>query len=279
MVLPIRLLAALLVGLAAPAIAQPAPAPLAPPAERLAALDTPALPADARAAIAASTAAWARLGPLPQGRWLLVNIPAFDISLMEGPRRLASWRAIVGLPKSPTPVFTGTATAVILNPWWDVPASIVAESVGRLLAHRPREAARRGYVRDGDRYRQAPGPENQLGLMKLEFPNPHSIGIHDTPTRTLFAKDRRALSHGCIRVDDALGFAATLLGPPATRDSLAAMITSNPDSQRLPLAAPLPVIVGYFTADVGDDGRLRLFDDIYRRNRPAPGGTGSECAP
>lgn len=269
LILTIRICLLLLAGLALPGSAQPAqttPAPAA-PAEQLAALDAASLPTDARAAIAASLAAWQRIGPLPQGRWLLVNIPAYSISLMDGPRRLARWRAIVGKPKTPTPIFNANASAVIINPWWDVPASIVAESVGRLLARQPRLAARKGYVRQGDRYRQAPGPDNQLGQMKLEFFNPHSIGIHDTPSRQLFSRDRRALSHGCIRVDDPFGFAATLLGPPASRDSLTTLAATNSETRRLPLPAPIPVIVGYFTAEVGDDGQLRLFDDVYRRHR------------
>lgn len=269
----------LLLGLVLPAGAAVAAGAASPP-ERLAMLDRNELSDRQRAAVAASLATWAAAGPLPAGRWLLVNIPAYEISLFDGPQRLATWRAIVGKPKTPTPVFNGSATAVILNPWWDVPASIVVESVGRMVARRPREAARKGYVRQGDRYRQAPGPDNQLGQMKLEFPNAFSIGIHDTPSRTLFDRDKRALSHGCIRVDDPMGFAATLLGPPASRDSLAAVVAQDRETRRLPLLAPLPVIVGYFLAEVGADGRLLLFDDVYRRQRAAmPDAGASMCAP
>lgn len=238
------------------------------PAERLAAVDTAPLAPSARAKVAASLAQWQALPAPAAGRWLLVNIPAFEISLYDGAVRTGTWKAIVGKPRTPTPRFAGTVTGVILNPWWDVPASIVAESVGRLMARNPKKAAAQGYVRAGDRYRQRPGPDNQLGLVKLDFRNPYSVGIHDTPSRTLFARDRRALSHGCIRVDDPFGFAATLLGPPVSRDSLLTVREQNPDTQRLPLAVPLPVIVGYFTAEVADDGSLRLFDDVYRRERP-----------
>lgn len=238
------------------------------PAERLAAVDTAPLAPSARAKVAASLAQWQALPAPAAGRWLLVNIPAFEISLYDGAVRTGTWKAIVGKPKTPTPRFAGTVTGVILNPWWDVPASIVAESVGRLMARNPKKAAAQGYVRAGDRYRQRPGPDNQLGLVKLDFRNPYSVGIHDTPSRTLFARDKRALSHGCIRVDDPFGFAATLLGPPVSRDSLLTVREQNPDTQRLPLAEPLPVIVGYFTAEVADDGSLRLFDDVYHRERP-----------
>lgn len=236
------------------------------PVERLAGLDPATLAPDAGSAVAASLAAWRALEPLPAGRWLLVNIPAYEISLYDGAARIGTWRAIVGKAKTPTPVFTGTASGVILNPWWEVPASIVAESVGRIVARNPKRAARDGYVRQGTRYRQKPGPHNQLGQMKLDFVNAYSIGIHDTPSKPLFEKEKRAFSHGCIRVDDPFGFAASLLGPPVSRDSLKTVVDTGADTQRLAFAAPLPVIVGYFTAEVADDGRLRLFDDVYRRN-------------
>ena len=282
---PITVLAALLgsLVLSAAAFAQPAAAPPVSPAERLAAVDTAPLDAEARLKVTASLARWQLLPAPPVGRWLLVNIPAFEISLYDGQLRTATWRAIVGKPKTPTPRFAGSVTGVILNPWWEVPKSIVAESVGRLVARNPKKAAAQGYVRDGDRYRQRPGPHNQLGLMKLDFRNPYSVGIHDTPSRQLFEKEKRAFSHGCIRVDDPFAFAAALLGEPTSRDSLNTVRETNPDTQRLPLAEPLPVIVGYFTAEVADDGTLRLFDDVYRLDRGEAAtvsatGPGDDCS-
>ncbi len=258
------------------ASAQPAAPPPASPAERLGAVDTAPLEAEARLKVAASLKRWQLLPAPAAGRWLLVNIPAFEISLYDGQLRSGTWRAIVGKPKTPTPRFAGSVTGVILNPWWEVPKSIVAESVGRIVARNPKKAAAQGYIRDGDRYRQRPGPHNQLGLMKLDFRNPYSVGIHDTPSRQLFEKDKRAFSHGCIRVDDPFAFAAALLGEPTSRDSLNTVRETNPDTQRLPLAEPLPVIVGYFTAEVGDDGALRLFDDVYRLDRGSDGAAPAE---
>jgi L,D-transpeptidase YcbB len=254
--------------------------PAASPAERLAAVDTAPLEAGVRLKVAASLARWQALPSPPAGRWLLVNIPAYEISLYDGQLRTGTWRAIVGKPKTPTPHFAGSVTGVILNPWWEVPKSIVAESVGRMVARNPKKAAAQGYIRDGDRYRQRPGPHNQLGLMKLDFRNPYSVGIHDTPSRPLFEKERRAFSHGCIRVDDPFAFAAALLGEPTSRDSLNTVRETNPDTQRLPLAEPLPVIVGYFTAEVAEDGTLRLFDDVYRLDRGNYGAApaGDDCS-
>jgi L,D-transpeptidase YcbB len=248
------------------ALTPAAEAQTASPAARLAAIDTAPLDPKARTAVSASLARWQKLGPLPAGRWLLVNIPAFEISLYDGTRRTGTWRVIVGKTKSPTPSFTGTAKGVILNPWWEVPASIVAESVGRMVARNPQKAAREGYVKEGTRYRQQPGPANNLGRMKLDFVNAYSVGIHDTPSRQLFKKDKRTFSHGCIRVDDPFGFAAALLGPPHSSESLESTVAASSETQKLPFVTPIPVIVDYFTAEVGDDGRLRLFDDVYRRN-------------
>jgi murein L,D-transpeptidase YcbB/YkuD len=283
---PVALQALIVLLLACPVAAQVPPAqpqPVMPqaitPAQRLAAIDTVTLGPAARLAVAASLERWQALGPLPQGRWLLVNIPAYEIRLYEGPAEQARWRAIVGKPKTPTPTFKGTANGVILNPWWDVPASIVAESVGRLMARNPRRAAAQGYVREGQRYRQAPGPDNQLGRMKLDFRNAHSVGIHDTPSRHLFQRERRALSHGCIRVDDALGFAATLLGPPVSRDSLKAVIDASRETRTLAFPQAIPVIVAYFTAEVAPDGTLVVHEDVYRKDSTAMAGITRECGP
>lgn len=233
------------------------------PAGKLAAIDPATLSTPEQAARADALARWQMVSPPASGRWLLVNIPAYEISLYDGPRRLGRWKAIVGKGKTPTPEFTGKVTAVVLNPWWEVPRSIVIESVGRMMARQPSRAAREGYVREGDHVRQRPGPDNQLGLVKLEFINPYSVGIHDTPSRSLFGRDKRALSHGCIRVDQPFTLAGALLD--MAPEALAA--TTPGDTQRLALATAVPVIVGYFLAEVDDDGRLRLFDDVYKRRR------------
>lgn len=234
--------------------------------ERLAQIDLAALSAKERAAIATSLARWEKLAPLPAGRFLLINIPAYRMDLFDGPARLASWRVIVGKTKTPTPEFRAEAKGVILNPWWEVPASIVAESVGRMLARTPKTAAAKGYVKQGTRYRQAPGPDNQLGRMKLDFPNAYSIGLHDTPARQLFEREKRAFSHGCMRVENPMDFAATLLGPPASRDSLQTFVDTSRETKTIGFSQPIPVIVTYLTAEVGDDGALTVHDDLYHKN-------------
>ena len=253
-------------------VAAPPVVPPAPHVERMAERQIAALQAALpgattavqRHAINASIARWRTIDVAANGRFLLVNIPAFEISLFEGGQRVGRWRAIVGATRSPTPEFQTTAQAVIVNPWWDIPTSIVRESVGAMMRNNPRGAAARGYVLQGGRYRQRPGPGNSLGLVKLEVPNPHSVGVHDTPNRGLFARPVRALSHGCIRVDDAQAFAAAVLGGGRTRDDIARLVATG-ETHRLPLQQALPVVVGYFTAEV-EDGTVHYYSDIYRRD-------------
>lgn len=217
---------------------------------------------------------------LERWRWLprdlganhiLVNPAAYRLDLIESDTAISSHRVIVGKPASPTPIFATQITGVTANPWWNVPQSIVAESIGALVRNQPAEAAQRGYVaaRGGDgrlQVRQRPGPRNALGLVKLEMPNPHSVFIHDTPSRELFEQDRRALSHGCVRTARPDILAKILLSPEggAEFDSLMA----SGVNRTLKLATPVPVYIVYFTAepDPEAEGGVRFFNDLYRRD-------------
>jgi L,D-transpeptidase YcbB len=199
--------------------------------------------------------------PLDMGqRYLLVNAPGFEVGLWENGRKVETWRVIVGKPRTPTPVFSTIVSGVTLNPWWDVPQSIVAESVGRLARNSPAEARRRGYVWAGGSYRQRPGPTNALGAMKLVMPNPYHVYLHDTPNKALFDKPIRAFSHGCIRVANALGLAGRLLGQPAEP------LVAQGATVTLPIPDPMPVYITYFTADMSDVGTVEYHTDIYERD-------------
>jgi murein L,D-transpeptidase YcbB/YkuD len=202
---------------------------------------------------------------------ILVNPATFRLDLVEQGIVISTHRVIVGKPASPTPTFATQVTGVTANPWWNVPQSIVAESVGALVRARPAEAAERGYVaaRGADgrlQVRQRPGPRNALGLVKLEMPNAHSVFIHDTPSRDLFEQDRRALSHGCVRTarPDIL---AKILLPPDGAAEFDSLMASGVN-RTLPLATPVPAYIVYFTAepDPEAEGGVRFFEDLYRRD-------------
>ena len=204
--------------------------------------------------------------PLSLGRdYLLVNTAAFEASRWRDGQRTGTWRVITGKISSPTPIFSTSVTGVNLNPWWNVPANIVRESVGSLIRRSPATARARGYVWSGKSVRQKPGPQNALGRMKLVMPNRYSVYLHDTPSRDLFNRDVRAFSHGCVRVGDALGLAESLLGGVKTRAEIDAIVASG-RSVTIALAQPVPVYIAYFTASAGPNGALATYPDIYRRD-------------
>ncbi|MFI4982045.1 MAG: L,D-transpeptidase family protein, partial [Nevskiales bacterium] len=236
--------------------------------------------------------------------YVLVDIPRFEVGLWRRGEPVQTWPAVVGKVSTPTPVFAAQIQSVTFNPWWYVPPSIIRSGgVGKLsYVHLP-----------GGAVKQPPGPRNALGKMKIEMPNPYSVYMHDTPARGLFTQAYRAYSHGCVRVGDAMGFAATLLADRYSRkqvDRLAGIPTPQqraamarmsippqqpgqiPDNagapaspwpdeyktQSVALPVKLPVYVAYFTAAAGPDGTLKFSPDLYKHDPaisdPATAGRG-----
>jgi len=199
------------------------------------------------------------LGP----RYVIVNVPAYTVALVENGHVVARHRGVVGAVKTPTPQLSAVATGVIFNPWWEVPASIAPEVRGK-----------KGYVTvkngDGVRYRQPPGPGNALGRMKVVMPNNYAIYLHDTPSKALFARDVRAASHGCIRTQDALGFARVLLGNPEWDQAKIAETIKSGKTVMAKATVDTPVYITYFTAAAAKDGAgLIPYKDIYGRDAKA----------
>jgi len=196
------------------------------------------------------------LGP----RYVIVNVPAYTVAIVENGQVVARHRAVVGATKTATPQLSAVATGVILNPWWEVPRSISPEVRGK-----------KGYVsvKDGDgvRYRQPPGPGNSLGRMKVVMPNNYAIYLHDTPSKALFSRDVRAFSHGCIRTQDALGFAQALLNNPLWDQARIAEAIAAGKTVKADATAPTPVYITYFTAAaIKDKGGIFTYNDIYSRD-------------
>lgn len=206
-------------------------------------------------------------------RYLEVNVPGYELRLVEHGRVVLRSRVVVGDEKSPTPIFDHWMRYIELNPSWYVPGSIVEELLEK-------EAKRPGYLaRNGFYWRaasaeasptqlvQRPGPENALGRLKFMFPNDHAVYLHDTPHRGLFSRSERSLSHGCVRVEKPVDLALALLhgqGWNATR--IEAALASG-KTRRVDLAEPVPVFLDYRTAFVDEDGRLNLRPDLYRHDR------------
>lgn len=218
-----------------------------------------------RAKLARNMERWRWMPQSLGNRYLLVNVAAYEVGLWENGLKVQSWPVVVGKTRTPTPVFSTQITGVNYNPWWNIPESIVAESVGALTRKNPAEAKRRGYVWGDGKFRQRPGRKNALGLMKLVMPNDYAIYLHDTPEQASFQKPARAFSHGCIRVGGAMAFASTLLAGTADQKQIDAVLASG-KTTTLSLAEPLPVYIAYFTADVADLGVIRFHADTYGRD-------------
>jgi murein L,D-transpeptidase YcbB/YkuD len=200
------------------------------------------------------------LGP----KYIIVNVPAFYVALVENGTTKWRQRAVAGAIKTPTPMLSVMATGVSLNPWWEVPKSIEPEVRGK-----------RGYValrgKDGriQRWRQPPGPNNALGELKFVMYNPHNIYLHDTNARSRFNSQIRSLSHGCIRTQNVVDLAKTIFAdegnPTWTAEKIDAVLASKKTVQAN-FAKPIPVYIVYFSAAASTDGRIVNYGDVYRRD-------------
>jgi murein L,D-transpeptidase YcbB/YkuD len=237
---------------------------------------TPETEMDRRALIRANMDRWRWLARDLGEFYLLTNVPEFQLRLTVKNRNIRTYRTVVGKPgRTATPQLAETVTAVVFNPTWTVPQSIVkGEGLGARLLSNPAEARREGYKvsRGADGYVsvvQQPGPGNALGLMKIDMPNPHAIYLHDTPSKQYFQRDVRAFSHGCIRTERAveLGMTMAILGANMPKEEAAAISRSR-QYTKVPMTRTFPVYITYFTMARDIDGSLREFGDIYGRDKP-----------
>ncbi len=232
-----------------------------------------------------------RLRWLPRNinnRAVIVNVPAYRLWLYDKGEVVIDMRTVVGSVRHQTPSFSKEMDYLVLNPNWYVPQSIAAKELVPQLSEDPDLLGRAGYevyekgsnvivdpaaidwqaVRDGDglpfRFVQKPGNVNALGSIKFMFPNPYGIYLHDTNAPQLFARERRAFSHGCVRVEKPMELAAAVLGNQ-TANEVASTIASGVKNRYLYLDAPIPVYLLYLTAWATTD-EARFLDDLYGRD-------------
>lgn len=259
----------------------------------LAALSVPLTHRVAQLALTLERLRW--MPPPPDGRLVAVNLPAYRLWAFDLGSR--SWtaplemRVIVGkAARTPTPLFIGQMRYLEFNPYWNVPRSIELGEIIPKLARNPAyleqhdmelvgaggqvlpstggEALAR--LRAGTaRTRQRPGPSNVLGEVKFAMPNPMNIYLHSTSSKELFARTRRDLSHGCIRVERPAELAQFVLADPEqwSAERVADAMRPGP-SRTVRLRAPVPVVLFYATALADRDGRALFADDIYGLDQP-----------
>jgi murein L,D-transpeptidase YcbB/YkuD len=221
--------------------------------------------------------------------YLLVNIPDYKLTVYEGGQRAFDMRVIVGSSSTPTPVFNDQLHHIVFSPTWTVPTSIIKNEIIPNLRKDSTYYSEKNFViykqdvqidpatenwKDPNinpyqlRVVQNPGADNSLGSVKFMMPNNMSVYLHDTPSRRLFAKDFRALSHGCVRLHEPAKLAAYLLkdqpGWDAERISKA-MSGSSPAT--IILKKRYPVYLTYQTAWVDDQGLIQFREDIYGHDK------------
>ena len=235
-------------------------------------------------------------------RYVLVNIPDYHLYAYDDGEPKFEQRVIVGDQyQNATPVFADSMTYLVFRPEWNVPPGILArEILPALQDDDDYDLAARGLevvdsngkvVKDPSeidwddvdtadlayRIRQRPGPSNALGRVKFMFPNRFNIYLHDTPSRKLFDRERRTLSHGCVRVEDPVQLAEFVLdGQDGWDESKieAAMESSAEGNRAVSLEEPLPVYLLYLTAFVRD-GEVHFRNDPYGKDRRAMGRVGA----
>lgn len=215
---------------------------------------------------------------------ILVNVAGFEFALLEKHEPRMSMNVIVGRADWATRVFTAKMDHLVLNPYWNVPRSILASEILPAARRDPGYLSRNGFeVLGGSgpgagtgtdpgfggdlRVRQRPGARNALGRVKFMFPNPYDIYLHDTPDDHLFGRSYRAFSHGCIRLERPLELARHIVGRHTDRQaSDVDGILESGRTVRIELDRPLDVYVVYLTAWVEEDGTVHFYRDIYDRD-------------
>ncbi len=224
---------------------------------------------------------------------LMVNLPEF---LLRGfsdngpsdPHHLDFTMKVVdgkAMGDHDTPVFAHMMKCMIFRPYWNVPTSIIKKElsghlaksgVGYLASHNFETTDNAGHVVPATaaqvehfqvQVREKPGPKNSLGLVKFMFPNEYDIYLHSTPQPELFERTRRDFSHGCVRVQKPADLAVWVLQHGGVEDwpmdKVLEAMNNGPDNHQVNLKTQIPVVIFYLTANVGEDGQVHFFDDIY----------------
>ena len=205
----------------------------------------------------------------PSGQLIVVNIPEFVLHVYESNKEAWSMNVVVGKEGHNTMMFSGDLNQVVFSPYWNVPPSIVKNEILPAVESNPGYLASQNMEQVGTedglpKIRQLPGPGNSLGKVKFLFPNSFNIYFHDTPAKSLFEKDKRAYSHGCIRLAEPEKMAQYLLRdqPEWTTQKIRAAMNSG-NERYVKLKKAIPVLITYYTAWVDNNGQLNFREDIY----------------
>jgi murein L,D-transpeptidase YcbB/YkuD len=187
---------------------------------------------------------------------------------MQADSLIFSCEAIVGKETNKTAIFKGMMKYVVFNPYWNIPDKILEKEIIPAIA-KNKDYLKENHMEwvDG-RLRQIPGLDNALGAIKFLFPNPFDIYLHDTPAKGLFKEQKRAFSHGCIRISAPYQLAEYLLGnQPGWSSGKMDKILSTQKETFVKLEKEVPVYIIYLTAFVDVGGKLNFRDDLYQKDQ------------
>lgn len=229
------------------------------------------------------------LPPMPE-QYIFVNIPSYYLRLIQSDTVVLKSRVVVGKPITRTPIITSAINNMITYPKWTIPESIIKKEILPGLKNDPGYTIRKGYsivdeegneinpytikwakYKEGIPYKvvQGSGDDNALGVLKFNFPNKYSVYLHDTNQRYLFSNKKRALSHGCVRVQAWNELAKFILRNDSLNSKNAIPVDSldtwlaTKQKKYIPVRRPIPVFIRYFTCDVNGEGKLAFYEDVY----------------
>jgi murein L,D-transpeptidase YcbB/YkuD len=225
----------------------------------------------------------------PDSEFVVVDVAGFEVRFVRDHAVVWRTRAQIGKSYRQTPIFRSAIESVVINPTWTVPPGILTNDILPAVKRDPsylqkknlRLIDRNGQEVDpatvdfakysGANFpymlRQDPGPGNSLGRVKIMFPNPYLVYLHDTPSQNLFESERRAFSSGCIRTERPFELVDLLLAPSGRWDRAA--IDAEVDSGKtrtIALAKPVPILLMYWTVDRNDRGDILFKPDPYGRD-------------
>lgn len=223
-------------------------------------------------------------------RYLLVNIPAAQIEAVENDRVVSRHSGVVGKIDRQTPVLRSRVHELNFNPVWTVPPTVIAKDLipkGRELSRRNEDVLQvygiDAYGADGRKldssridwsssavhnltYRQQPGKDNPLGFVKINFHNSYSVYLHDTPSETMFGRNFRAASSGCVRVQNVEQLAAWLLRDNGWSLQQVVAMKETGERKDVRLKTPVPIYMAYITAWATEDGVVQFRRDLYDKD-------------
>ncbi len=210
---------------------------------------------------------WVPVGFDLNEEYVAVNIPAYQLKYWKNGEVALESNVVVGKEMHKTVVFTEKMSYLVFSPYWNVPRSILNNEIQPALEKDPGYLEKNNMEWNGESVRQKPGPQNSLGLVKFMFPNQNNIYLHDSPAKSLFTREERAFSHGCIRVHKAKELAYEIMeGEKGWNEKRIDAAMNKGTETYHTLSRKIPVFIAYFTAWPDEEGRVSFYEDIYKRD-------------